>query len=140
MRSGSKGAGMLKHTRWLLLLLTFQAAAQAADLYVICNSGVTLAPADVRDVFMGEKQFAGPVKLLPADNGAIQSMFLSKVLKMEPGKYSVAWTKKSFREGVNPPPVKGSDAEAVEYVKRTPGACSYVATQPPPGVVTVATY
>jgi hypothetical protein len=131
---------MLKHTRWLLLLLTFQAAAQAADLYVICNSGVTLAPADVRDVFMGEKQFAGPVKLLPADNGSIQSMFLSKVLKMEPGKYSVAWTKKSFREGANPPPVKGSDAEAVEYVKRTPGACSYVATQPPPGVATVATY
>jgi len=130
---------MLKHTLWLLLLLTFR-AAQAADLYVICNPGVTLAPADVRDVFMGEKQFAGSVKLLPADNGAVQSTFLSKVLNMDAGKYSVAWTKKSFREGANPPPVKGSDAEALEYVKRTPGACSYVATQPPPGVVTVATY
>ena len=130
---------MLKHTLWLLLLLTFQ-SAEAADLYVICNPGVTLAPADVRDVFMGEKQFAGSVKLLPADNGAVQSTFLSKVLNMDGAKYSVAWTKKSFREGANPPPVKGSDAEALEYVKRTPGACSYVATQPPPGVVTVATY
>jgi hypothetical protein len=130
---------MLKHTRWLLLLLAFQ-VAQAADLYVICNSGVALAPADVRDVFMGEKQFAGSTKLLPADNSAAQSVFLGKVLKMDAGKYSVAWTKKSFREGANPPPVKGSDAEAIEYVKRTPGACSYVVTQPPPGVVTVATY
>jgi hypothetical protein len=130
---------MLKHTRWLLLLLSWQ-VAQAADLYVICNSGVTFSPADVRDVFMGEKQFAGPVKLLPADNAAVQGTFLSKVLKMEAGKYSVAWTKKSFRDGANPPPVKGSDAEALEYVKRTPGACSYVATQPPTGVVTVATY
>lgn len=130
---------MLKQTLWLLLLLTFQ-TAQAADLYVICSPGVTLAPADVRDVFMGEKQFAGSVKLLPADNGAVQSTFLSKVLNMDAGKYSVAWTKKSFREGANPPPVKGSDAEALEYVKRTPGGCSYVATQPPPGVVTVATY
>jgi hypothetical protein len=130
---------MLKHTRWLLLLLASQ-AIHAADVYVICNSGVTLAPADVRDVFMGEKQFAGPVKLLPADNGAAQSAFLSKVLKMDAGKYSVAWTKKSFREGANPPPVKGSDAEALEYVKRTPGACSYVATQPPAGVLTVAAF
>jgi hypothetical protein len=130
---------MLKRTRWLLLLLACQ-VAQAADLYVICNSGVTLAPADLRDVFMGEKQFAGSVKLLPADNAAAQGTFLSKVLKMEAGKYSVAWTKKSFRDGANPPPVKGSDAEALEYVKRTPGACSYVAAQPPPGVVTVATY
>jgi hypothetical protein len=130
---------MFKQTRWLLLILTLQ-AAQAADLYVICNSGVTLAPADVRDVFMGDKQFAGSIKLAPADNGAAQSTFLSKVLKMDAAKYSVAWTKKSFREGANPPPVKGSDAEVLEYVKRTPGACSYVATAPPPGVLTIATY
>ena len=130
---------LLKHTRWLLLLLAFQ-VAQAADLYVICNSGVTLAPADVRDVFMGEKQFAGSVKLLPADNAAAQATFLAKVLNMDPAKYSVAWTKKSFRDGANPPPVKGSDAEALEYVKRTAGACSYVATQPPAGVVIVASY
>src|SRR5262249_22561278 len=130
---------MHKHTRWLLFLLVLQ-VAHAADLYVICSPGVTLAQVDVRDVFMGEKQFAGSLKLLPADNGAVQSTFLSKVLKMDAGKYSVAWTKKSFREGANPPPMKGSDAEALEYVKRTPGACSYVATQPPPGVTTVASY
>ena len=133
---------MLKHTRWLLILLALPVwhVARAADVYVICNSGVTLAAADVRDVFMGDKQFAGPLKLLPADNGATQATFLSRVLKMDAGKYAVAWTKKSFREGANPPPVKGSDAEAVEYVKRTPGACSYVASQPPAGVVTVASY
>ena len=130
---------MLKHTRWLLLLLTLQ-AARAADIYVICNSSVTLAAVDVRDVFMGDKQFAGSVKLLPADNGAVQSTFLSKVLKMDAGKYSIAWTKKSFREGENPPPVKSSDAEVLEYVKRTPGGCSYVGTQPPVGVRTVGTY
>jgi len=107
---------------------------------VICNSRVTLTAADVRDVFMGEKQFAGAVKLMPADNGAAQGAFLSKVLKMDAGKYSVAWTKKSFRDGANPPPVKASDAEALEYVKRTPGGCSYVGTQPPAGVITVETY
>ncbi len=130
---------MLKQTRWLLLLLALN-IARAADLYVICNSGVTLAPTDVRDVFMGDKQFAGPVKLLPADNSTAQGAFLSKVLKMDASKYSVAWTKKSFREGANPPPVKGSDAEALEYVKRTPGACSYVGSQPAAGVLTVASY
>ena len=101
-------------------------AARAADLYVICSARVSLTTADVHDLFLGEKQFAGEVKLVPVDNSAAQSMFLEKVLKMNAAKYSTTWTKKSFRDGINPPLVAGSDAEALAYVRRTPGACSYV--------------
>lgn len=112
--------------------------ARAADLYVICNAQVSLSAADVRDLFLGEKQFAGTVKLVPIDNGVAQGIFLDKVLKMNLAKYSTTWTKKSFRDGLNPPLVAGSDAEALAFVKRTPGACSYVTTPVGADVVVVA--
>ena len=125
--------------RLLLLPLCFANAATAGDLYVICHPGVKLQPADVRDMFLGERQFAGTVMLQPADNNAAQPAFLEKVLNMGADRYATAWTKKSFRDGLNPPPVKGTDAEALDYVRRTNGACSYTSTVPGPGVVLVET-
>jgi hypothetical protein len=111
--------------------------ARAGDLYVICNSGVSLQSGDMRDMFLGDKQFAGAVKLQPADNAAAQAGFLDKVMKMDAGKYSTSWTKKSFRDGLTMPPIKGTDAEAFEFVKRTAGACSYMTSTPGPGVTLV---
>ena len=112
------------------LLLAGGATVSAADLYIICNSRISLDEADVRELFLGEKQFAGAVKLVPVDNSAAQSLFLGRVLNMSAERYSVTWVKKSFRDGINPPGVVGSDAEALASVRRTPGACSYVTTQP----------
>src|SRR5260370_5536219 len=86
------------------LLCAACAVAHAADLYVICNSRVSLSAADVRDLFLGEKQFAGAMKLVPVDNSSAQIVFLEKLLKMNSAKYSTTWTKKSFRDGINPPP------------------------------------
>jgi hypothetical protein len=59
---------------------------------------------------------------------------------VDASKYAGIWTKKSFRDGVNPPPVKASDAEALAYVKQTQGGCSYVVTEPGPGVAVIARY
>ena len=126
--------------RLLVLLGLLSGSAHAADVYVICHADATISAADVRDVFTGEKQFAGSVKLLPADNSAVQGTFLAKVLKMDAAKYANTWTKKSFRDGATPPPVKGSDAEVLEYVKRTAGACSYIGAAPPAGVLTIASF
>jgi hypothetical protein len=121
-----------------LLIAVSQAAALPAiagdALYVICHPSVQLSQEELRDVFLGEKTFAGDVRLTPADNRAAQAVFLERVLKMAPAKYSTTWTKKSFRDGVNPPPVKGSDAETIEFVRHQVGACSYVTTAPGSGV------
>jgi hypothetical protein len=117
-----------------LLAASWSGAATAGDVLFICNPGVSLQASDARDVFLGEKGFAGGVKLLPADNSAAQAAFLEKVLKLDVAKYTSLWTKKSFREGVNPPPVKGSEAEAIAYVKQTAGACSYISGPAPAGV------
>ena len=109
----------------------------AADVYVIANSGTSVSAADVREIFMGEKQFAGAVKIIPVDNVASQEGFLSKVLKMDTAKYAASWTKKAFRDGLSPPASKSADAEVLEYVRRTPGAVGYVSTSPSGSGVTV---
>lgn len=121
------------------LLVGCSPSAAATDSYVICHPGVKLAAGDVRDVFIGEKNFADAVKLTPVDNSALQAEFFSRVIKLEAGKYSTVWTKKSFRDGVNPPPLKASDAEVVEFVRRTPGAIGYV-SNPANGVVVVGRF
>jgi hypothetical protein len=120
-------------------LLALASSAHAGDLYVIANKGTTVSASDVREIFLGEKQFAGSVKLVPVDNASAQEQFLAKVMKMEAAKYTSSWTKKSFRDGVSPPAVKGSDADTIEFVKQTAGAVGYVSTSPP-GVTLVGKF
>lgn len=124
----------------LIASIAGPSTAAADTVYVICNPSVHLSMQELRDVFLGERQFAGSVKLAPADNRAAQNAFLDRVLMMASSKYATSWTKKSFRDGVNPPPVKAGDAETIEYVRRQPGACSYVTTRPGAGVEIVASY
>jgi hypothetical protein len=114
--------------------LALAGPARADALYVICHPSVVLSEREVRDVFLGDRQFAAPIRLAPADNRAAHAAFLQKVLKMAFAKYATAWTKKSFRDGVIPPPVKASDVEAIEYVRGQFGSCSYATTAPGPGV------
>lgn len=121
-------------------LVSWGTAAGAGDLVVICNTSVSLKADEVRDVYFGDKGFAGPVKLLPADNSAAQDAFLEKVMKLDAKKYAGVWIKKAFRDGSAPPPIKASDAEAIAYVKQTAGACSYITSAPGDGVVVVAKF
>lgn len=122
-----------------LALFSVGVATAAAEVVVIAHNNIALAAHEVREVFLGEKQFAGAVRLMPVDNSPAQAEFLSKVLKLEVDRYSTAWTKKSFREGLNPPPLKSGDAEVLDYVRRTPGAVGYV-SKAPTGVQIVQKY
>ncbi len=104
--------------------------AFAADVFVIAHPSVTLTGDEVHDVFVGEKQLAGAVKLVPMDNAALQADFLSKVVKVDAAKYQSIWTKKGFRDGITAPPSKSGDAEVISAVKATPGAVGYVSKAP----------
>ncbi len=108
------------------LVLFASQSAVAGDLVVIANSGTNLSASEVRDVFLGEKQFAGSTKLVPVDNAAQQENFLSKTMQMNSVKYAGIWTKKAFRDGLSAPAMKSSDAEVIQFVKTTPGAVGYV--------------
>ena len=114
----------------VLLALSIAQLAQAADVVVISHQGTNISAGDVRDIFLGEIQFAGRTKLAPIDNAALQDSFLSKHMQMDAAKYNGIWIKKSFREGLVPPAVRPSDAEVISFVKRTPGAISYVSRAP----------
>ena len=107
-------------------------AAQAfsAELYIISDPGLSIEPAAVKAIFLGETQFSGSVKLEVTDNAAAQEVFLAKVMGMDKAKYDALWVKKSFRDGVNQPPARGSDAEVIDFVKKTPGAVGYVISAP----------
>lgn len=133
LMAGMKGKNMNKlQTLFFGALLASSAMPQALaeDLYVIANPNTTVTESDIREIFLGEKQFAGAVKIVPVDNVAAQSDFLGKVMKMDAAKYSASWTKKSFRDGLNPPAPKSGDAEVLNYVKSTPGAVGYVISKP----------
>ena len=128
---------LLRGLRYLALAggLTCAAHTLAADVYVIAHPSAKLAPDAIRDVYIGEKQFAGDVKLIPIDNASAQGDFLAKVLRLDPSRYANLWVKKSFRDALNPPAVRNSDKEIIDYVAKTPGAVAYTSSPPPANVV-----
>lgn len=122
------------------LVSTGLASAPAhADLFIICNVATPVDSGDIKDIFKGEKQFTGTIKLIPVDNGPAQEAFLSSVMSMDAARYNTIWTKKSFREGLVPPTVKSGDRDVIEFVRKTPGAIGYVSS-PPSGVTVVHKY
>jgi len=129
-------------TIWIcsFLLSGICSGAIADDLYLACHADVSLATADVRDVYLGEKQFLNSIRLVPVDNMAAQPAFLEKVLKMDGSKYDTIWAKKSFRDGLNAPTVMANDAAVLAFIKRTPGGCGYFTVEPPAGVTVIGKY
>ena len=116
------------------------ATSAVRDVYAIAHPGVILTASELRDVYLGEKQFAGSTRLVPVDNSSIQDEFLEKALYVETHKYAALWIRKSFRGGLAPPITKSSDVEVVEFVKKTVGAVGYISTPPPLGVTQLFKY
>ena len=113
-------------TTALALAALWAPKAEAADYVVITHPGLTLSADDIKDVYIGQMQMAGSIRLVPVDNGAAQEAFLARVVRMEVGRYNTAWIKKAYRDGVTAPALKAGDAEVLEFVQRTPGAVGYV--------------
>ncbi|HEY7643009.1 MAG TPA: hypothetical protein VH814_24980 [Steroidobacteraceae bacterium] len=136
----------------LLLVLALAVAAAAFDtsaaagadpgtrvLYVIAHTGLQVSANDVQDIYLGEKELATGIKLEPMDNADAQPEFLAIVLKIDAKRYNALWTKKSFRDALNPPAIRGGDLDVLQAVKRTPGGIGYISS-PPVGVTIVAKY
>lgn len=109
----------------LFLLMSFVSLAIHAEVVVIANENVSLKMEEIKDVFTGEKQAVGSVKLMLVDNKAAQDEFL-KNIGVDKVKYNAIWAKKSFQDGLTTPKMKGTDSDVVEFVKTTPGGVGYV--------------
>ena len=123
-----------------IVTLNFVFSSWAMAGSVIANNDVSLTSAEVKDVFTGEKQSAGNVKLTLVDNQVAIADFVSKVLGMESGKYTAMWAKKSFRDGVPLPKTKSSDSEVSDFVKSTSGAIGYVSGATPSGLKEISKF
>lgn len=125
---------------YLAVALVAALPAHAGDLYVVANAALKVEAGEVREIFVGDKQIVGGVKLVPVDNAAAQKDFLEKVVNLDTNKYNTIWAKKGFREGLTAPTVKGGDADVLATVRSTPGAIGYVSSKPPSGVQVVQKY
>lgn len=120
----------------LAFFLGYCSQSFSAELYVISNTALSIEPDTIKSIFLGETEFSGSTKLEQTDNQAAQAVFLSKVMGIDKAKYESLWVKKAFRDGINQPPVRSTDMEVIEFVKKTPGGVGYVTT-PPTGVKVV---
>jgi hypothetical protein len=114
-------------------------SSRAGDLYAVSHPSVTLSADEVREVFLGDKQFAGSVKLVPVENSSLQADFQARALKVDAARYGSIWSKKGFREGLSPPPLRASDADVISAIKANPGTIGYV-SKPTPEVKIIQKY
>src|SRR5665647_3119618 len=63
-----------------ILLFLVYSGANAAEVVVIANPRISISGGDIKDIFLGEKQFAGSTKLVVIDNASAQGAFLSKFM------------------------------------------------------------
>ncbi len=115
--------------------------AICADIYVVTNSDMKLNSGDIREIYLGDREFTGNTRFVLVDNQAAQAEFAAKVLTMAVDRYNTLWIKKSFRDALNPPVQKATDAEVLEFVRKTQGAIGYVLSVPrDKGVVVAAKF
>ncbi len=117
--------------RLLLALLYFAGGSVfGADIYVVTNSDMKLSTGDIREIYLGDREFNGTIRFVPVDNQAAQAEFAAKVLTMAVDRYNTLWIKKAFRDALIPPVQKATDLEVLEFVKKTQGAIGYVTSVP----------
>ena len=112
------------------IVLALICVSAKADIYVIAHHDTRITVDQIKEIYTGERRFAGQILLKPVDNGLWQSAFLASALNLDISGYNTIWIRRSFREGQNPPPVKSGDDAVINFVRNEPGAVGYVTSQP----------
>jgi hypothetical protein len=114
----------------VLALVAAATSALGADVYVVARADSKLSLDEVREVYLGDKEFSRGVRLVPVDNQAAQAEFTARALAMDAQRYNQLWVKKAFRDALTPPALLTTDAEVMDFVKRNRGAVGYVLSLP----------
>jgi ABC-type phosphate transport system substrate-binding protein len=113
------------------------------DVAIVANPGVPeneLSMAQVRNIFMGDRQFWTAklrIRLILRAPGAWEhDTVLKTVYRMSEAQFRQYWIRKVFRDEITILPKQASSNQtAMEMVARTPGAISFLdATQVPAGL------
>ena len=117
-------------TGLLAVLSCLGSSALGADIFIVTSAEVKLSASDIREIYVGDMEFSGGLRLVPVDNQAVQAEFVARVLSMGLDRYNTLWTKKAFRDALNPPAVKPTDMEVLNFVRQNRGAIGYVSSPP----------
>jgi hypothetical protein len=129
--------------RAILLLLTVIAAASAAPVAIVVSNDVPvedLSFAEVRKVFLGERQFWNPklrvVLLMRAPVAPERDVVLRTIYQMSEAQFRQYWISKVFRADVSSgPKIVYSTEMANDLVTAIPGAVAFIdAAQIPRGL------
>ncbi len=126
-----------------LLSANSLSSADASAFLVVVNDANPTSVATVADVarmFMKTaRRWENGVPVEPVDQAleaVVRAQFSREVLSKTPGQLQEHWLRETFSGREIPPPIRGSDAAVVDYVRAKPGAIGYVSasTSLPPGV------
>ena len=116
---------------------------QAGDVAIVVNPGVPvedLSLADLRKIFLGDRQFWGPnlrvTLLMRAPEARERAVVLRIIYQMTEAQFRQYWIGKVFRaETVSGPRIVYSNEMATELIANIPGSIGFVdATQVPKNV------
>ena len=124
------------HFKRILLIIgtaiALSSPVYAKEIAIIVGKNHPLthvSAAELADIYLGNKEVAGKVRLKPIDQRdgqEIHSAFLKKVLRMSHDDYVEYWNHRLFREGGTPPILKGDSTEVIRSVEEKEGAIGYV--------------
>ena len=127
----------------ILSVLLFSSLAAAGPVAIVVSQDVPvddLSFADVRKLFLGERQFWTPklrvVLLMRAPVAPERDVVLRSIYQMSEAQFRQYWISKVFRADVSSgPKIVYSTEMATELVTAIPGAVSFIdATQIPKGL------
>lgn len=117
----------------LLALAVSLRSEEAAGLQMVVNASIAVSSLPrntVADMFLGKvKAWEDGRKVLIVDQSLyspVRARFTKEVLGRPVSAVKTYWEERVFSGREQPPPVKRSDAEVVEFVVKNPGAIGYV--------------
>jgi ABC-type phosphate transport system substrate-binding protein len=116
----------------VLLAITFCAAANAQDVVVVANMGVSISQIDslqLREIFTGVRsRFKDGSRAIPVvlKGGPAHEVFLHHYVGQEPDQFRILWRKAVFTGQGAMLKEFPSEAALLDYVAETPGAIGYV--------------
>lgn len=117
----------------LALALTLcPGSAEPADrsvVFVVNSSGplARITVAQIRDIYLGRLHVIDGIHVRPIQvEGRARELVLDKLLKMSESEFQLYWMRKTFEDGVLPPPLRDTTEQVVRFVRSEAGAIGFV--------------
>lgn len=118
-----------------VLLTLGMAQSSLAGVIVIANEDVpvgSLSDSDLKNIYLGKKTFWNSdvkITLTVLKEGGVHESFLKDYVGKTPEQFKNYWNKILFTGAGTPPTPFSSEADLVDYVKKTRGAIGYIDSQ-----------